>query len=359
MTWWMLGLALQSVQARETEDSTPEEQQPSATEEESSPPADEEQPPPPDVDLVPTEAEELESISEEELDFFKPKRHLLDQAPYGQVDFTAYTVEWGELKVGLASWSFGVLPRLQLSTVPVLDLLGVPNGALKWGFLRAGPLDFAFNGSMYVMPLGGFVGSYTQPGGMISLRLLEAWSLHVGGSYLSIQGQGVPDLTQVSPVLYSVTGVPLDEWEQVSQLLQEEGSLDFRARGTTLRLNTDYRFNRRDSLVFQFSAIVGGEVLGNASVPLLGIDEAFDNDSVCQLQGAGDCDGRFLGSWTATLSYQITFKQLDIRLGGGASAYPFTWLFQANDVSYRMFGKTRRTESKMKSGWRENKREAD
>lgn len=306
----------------------------------------EEPPPPPPLDLDPSDAERLDAVTEDQIDFLKPKHHLLDQVPYGQTDFTAYTLEWGELKIGLATMSVGVLPRVQLSTVPLLDALKVYNGTLKWDALRAGPVDVALSGTLYMLPLGGFVGTYTAPGGTVSMRLTDPWSLHLGSNFVAIRGQGVPDLTKVPGVLHNLTGAQVDEWDLLAARVQEEGTLDFAANGATLKVATDYRFNRRDSLVFQFSSILTGTARGNADIPMLGIGEAFDAQT------------SFLESWTATLSYQATFKQLDIRLGGGMSQYPFLWAVQGNDVSYRMFGKTRRTESKMKSGWRDDKRDA-
>jgi hypothetical protein len=295
---------------------------------------------PPDVELDPSSAEELAPVTDAQNAFLKPRHHLLEQNPYGQVDFTAYTLEWGELKVGLASIAVGALPRVQVSTVPLLDALKVYNGVVKWDALRAGPVDLAASTAFYVLPLGEFVGSYIAPGAVVSWRVVEPFSLHLGGAWVRIRGAGVPDLTKVPGVLHNLTGAQVDQWDLLSQRVQSGATLDFRADGATLKLAADYRFNRRDSLVFQFFSIAAGRASGNADVPMLGIGESFDAST------------GFLETWTATLSYQATFKQLDVRLGGGASAYPGVWAIQANDVSYRMFGKTRRTEARMKAGWR-------
>ena len=78
----------------------------------------------------------------------KPTRSTLAQDPYGQVDFTAYTLQWGEARIGLASSGLGVLPRVQLSTVPLLTAVKVYNGAAKWDVVRAGPLDVAASGAV-------------------------------------------------------------------------------------------------------------------------------------------------------------------------------------------------------------------
>lgn len=301
-----------------------------------------EPPPPPPVELDPEQAAKLEDITTADLQYFEPKRHLLPQEPFAQTDFTAYTLEWGEVKVGLASVSVGLLPRFQASTVPVLDALRVYNGTVKFDALRAGPFDFALGSGFYVLPIGGFTASYMSPGLTVSMRPTASWSVHVGGSYLRVRGSGFPDLDKVPRPLYGLTQAQLDEWEEFSAELQQESAINIAGDGSTLRIATDYRFNRRDSIVLNFSSILSGKASGNASIPLLGVGESFQQDT------------SFLQSWNATLSYQVTWKQVDLRLGGGYSAYPLVWLVQGNDVSYRFGGETRRTETKTKRGFRQN-----
>lgn len=304
-------------------------------------------PPAPDVELDPSGAEELGEVTTDQLDFLRPRRHLYDQNPYGQVDFTAYTVEWGEVRLGLTNASFGILPRTQISMLPVAYLLKLYNGSLKIDAIRAGPLDIALTGSVFVLPLGPFVGTNTMPGMVTSLRLTEPWSLHVGGGYVMIRGSGVPDTAKMPRLLYTLTGLQLDEWEQTNKVNMETGQVNIGADGVTLNVATDFRFNRRDSLVLKFNSVLWGRAIGNASLPILDLEEAFD------------AEVGVLESWSATLSYQITWKQVDLRLGGGYSGYPWLWAIQANDVSYRMLGKTRRQESKTRSGWRGDRKGAE
>ena len=64
---------------------------------------------------------------EEWIKELKPKRWKFPQNPYANTDYTAYTLEWGEVKAGIGSVSAGVAPRFQLGTIPVLDVLQMWN----------------------------------------------------------------------------------------------------------------------------------------------------------------------------------------------------------------------------------------
>ena len=70
-----------------------------------------------------------------------------------------------------------------------------------------------------------------------------------------------------------------------------------------------------------------------------------------------DEDKRFnvTDAYVVSVSYQLSWRRWDFRVGGGSSPQPLAWTLQANDVSYRFGGRTRRTEAKSKKGWRRNK----
>ena len=123
---------------------------------------EDEEPPPPPLDT--SGAEEIGGITEEQHDFLQPKRHRLEQNPYAQVDFTAYTLEWGEVKLGVTGVQMGVAPRVQLGTQPLFDLLGLYNGYAKANLLRVEGFDLGLIGQVVYVPLGDFKGSFIQAG---------------------------------------------------------------------------------------------------------------------------------------------------------------------------------------------------
>ena len=62
----------------------------------------------------------------------------------------------------------------------------------------------------------------------------------------------------------------------------------------------------------------------------------------------------FSSSFMVSLSWQLSWKHVEARLGGGYSGVPGAWLLQAFDISYRFGGKTRRQERKIRKGYRQN-----
>ena len=305
--------------------------------------------------LDPTTAERLGPVTAEEIAFLEPKHHLHAQNPYGQTDFTAYTLEWGEVKVGLASVTAGILPRTQIGTVPLLDVLGVPNVNVKVNALRAGPVDIAVLGSFYTIGLGEFRGTWLGSGAMASVRIAEPLSFHFGGDYVSVNGGGFPDPRGLPSLLTDASGTDLDEWEMTLQELEAQGG-DLTISADILRVKAamDYRFNRRDSIVFQFSGMWRARAAGDLTIPLLNFDEIAGQDTYSDSwSGASG----MADSYMVTVSYQATFKKFDLRLGGGNSGFPLAWLLQANDLSFRFGGETRWKEARENRGWRKDKKE--
>jgi len=302
-------------------------------------------------------AEEVDGLSKDQYRWLKPRRYLLPANPYGQVDYTAYTLEWGETKLGLAGIHLGVLPRVQLGTQPVLDLVGVYNINSKINVIRAGPLDLSIQGQMHQVPLGDFQGSYLGAGAMGTLIVSEAWSIHAGGQVGSVVLSGLP--TQVPALAKGyVDASLLEEWSAEAKARGVDPTV--RASGTIVKLATDFRLNRRDSFVLQGQAFTFGKIRANLGENL--------PDSAAQLidvvvpglsGGAIDAEKKFsvTDAYVVTLSYQMTWRKVDLRLGGGKSPSTLAWLLQANDVSYRFGGKTRSTERRYKKGWKRNRKD--
>ena len=112
---------------------------------------------------------------------------------------------------------------------------------------------------------------------------------------------------------------------------------------------TDYRFNRRDSLILQASAVFWSKVseVGYDVPPILGLDEVFNKDIGVSSPVAE--------TYVASLAWQWSWRRTDLRVGVGASNVPGAWLLQTFDLSYRFGGKTRSTERRMNKTWRRNK----
>jgi len=302
-------------------------------------------------------AEEVDGLTKEQYRWLKPRRHLLPSNPYGQVDYTAYTLEWGEMKLGLAGVHLGVIPRVQIGTQPVLDLIGVYNGNLKINALRVGPIDLSLQGQTHQVPLGDFHGSYLGAGVTGTWILSQAWSIHGGAQVGSVILSGLPTKPPALAKSYIDPSL-LEEWS--AEANRHGVNPTVRASGTIVKIATDIRLNRRDSLVLQGQAFTFGKIQANLGENLPESAGRLLDVVVPGLsEGAIDAEKKFsvADAYVVTLSYQLTWRKVDLRMGGGRSPSTLAWLLQANDVSYRFGGKTRGTERRYKKGWKQNRKD--
>lgn len=287
------------------------------------------------------------TISSRELDWLEPKRSHLDQNPYGSTDFTAYTLEFGETRIGLGSVTVGVVPRTQLGFSPPLLAMGIYNANLKVNLVRVGPVDFGLMGAHYELPIGDFRGRQTNVGAMVSTRVRPKWSVHVTGTYNQFAAMGMPDFSD-PPALLSLVAPDLASYSAQASALTGGQPLDTTARSFTTKVATDWRFNRRDSLVLQAQAMVWSEVQSeidpDALPPLMNLDKA--------LSGSGDAP--VAESYVASLAWQFSWKRADLRIGAGVSSVPGAWLLQSTELAWRFGGKTRSGERRMRATWRQN-----
>ena len=292
-----------------------------------------------------SQATQLSDITPEQAEWLKPKLNLLPPNTKAQTDFTAYVLEWGEVKLGLNTIQIGLLPGLQAGTSVPLLALQVPNANLKLDFVRVGPLDLAATGSWYSVPREGFEGRYLSGGGMLSLEIVDAWSIHGGASYAWIDTVGFPDVSQLSGWITG-NSEPIDVPDELSDAALNAQLLSVRAA-------TDIRFNRRDSIVLQVSsipyAVVVTDPVPESIPPIFGLDRLLAlNGSVPVSQ-----------SYTASVAWQIQWKHAQLRVGVGHSSTPGAWLTQCLDFSYRFGGATRIREYRQRRTWRENQEAAE
>ncbi len=319
---------------------------PAPTADGSTPPADGTTPPP-TLDI--SEALKTRDLTASEVKELQPKRWKLPQDPYGQTDFTAYCLEWGEVKLGVTGVTVGVLPRVQLGTNPILDALRLPNGALKWDFARLGPVDLAGLGDVYVLPTKTFTASFVEAGAMTSIQILKPWSVHLSGVYDHIAADGLPDFSKIPDILQTVN-------DTAATLQENNTNLHLAANALTVRLATDYRFNRRDSILLRSQAVVWSGLTAHATSDLpaiAGLDSILGQDKA-------NAPVSIANSFIVSLSYQLTFKHVDLRGGYGVESVPdppFAWVLGAWDASYRLGGETRRSETRMKKTWLQNLRD--
>lgn len=324
-------------------------------------------------DLLAEEAGEVTSLDQnltrKELRKLKPKRSEFPQNPYGSTDFTAYTLEWGEGRVGLFNLDYGILPRTQVGTNPLFDVVGIYNLRAKINTSREGRLDSALLAGFYYVPVADTVADVDEAlglgllddgdaetlagaeinvaelGAMGSLRLADPWSLHVGLLYSRVMATGSIDFLSLPAVLIPGIGDALTGFGlEVSRL---DGEL------VQARVATDIRFNRRDSLVLQAQAPIYARARGVADATLQDGQSVDDVDFLVTW-------GEFIpveDAYRVSLSWQFSWKHVDLRMGVGASPLTGSWALQAFQLAWRFGGKTRVEERRIRRAWRENRKE--
>lgn len=303
-----------------------------------------------EIDFSAVEIEEMEDFNRRGMRWLKPKRGRLPQNPYAHTDFTAYTLEWGEVQLGLMGMRAGLLPGVQVGTSPLLNVAGLYNGQLKISAIHTGPLDIAGLVNHYRHD-GGLTGRLTSGGLTTSLRILDPWSLHVTGTYLSASLSGLPEVNDtIGTTVLGMTGWDIQAYRD--QALADGIALNAEAELLTVKLATDIRFNRRDSLILQGQAAVWGKIDVDAGT--LELPPELGLDVVTQASEAGAIPLR--EAYTATASWQWSWKRSYLRVGGGISSVQGAWLMQSTEFAWRFGGETKRDERLLRQSWRHNRR---
>ena len=296
-------------------------------------------PPPLQTGQISGDAEDARVIDKKFFQFLKPSPFHLPQNPRGQVDFTAYTLEWGEVKLGVVNLTIGVLPHIQVGTSVPLDVLGIFNVQAKAHITEGGPFDIGPYVNYYVFPREAVNARYLEAGGAMSIRLLEPWSLHIGGGWTKGYVEGELDISDIAEL---ITGEGLDGAPVLGARADGEA--------VTARIATDVRLNRRDSIILQAEAILWGKsttTAPDAVLDFLDIDDALSYNGFVPITEAA----------AASIAWHFAWKHLEARVGVGVSSVPGAWLLQSTELSYRFGGPTRVRERKLREGWKDNRDE--
>jgi hypothetical protein len=307
-------------------------------------------------------------VDAERLDYLRPERGELPQEPYAWTPWSAYSLEWGEARVGLSEAAIGIVPRVQLGTSLPLDALGVPNAQLKANAVRLGPIDLAAVASYHAMPGEEFSGSWLQAGGQLSLRVADPVTWHVGARWGHLQAQGLPELGAAANALTGGSADDLEEWTAEAREQGIELALD--RQTLTAETAIDWRFSRRDSLVLRGKATPWASgARTTEGIPEDATDEEAEEAEetidglppillLDEMLETGDTLGdRLASTYVASLAYQASFKNATLRIGFGVSAVKYAWLLQTTELSFHFGGKSRASERRMNRSWKNNKKD--
>jgi hypothetical protein len=284
------------------------------------------------------QAQQAPEVTTGQLNWLKPRLKALPPNPYAHTDFTAYTLDWGEVKLGLNNVQVGFLPRTQVGTSVPLDVIGVYNGNVKVNPLRRGPVALSLEGAFYRYTQTDFLAQYWNAGGTLSFVVTPKVGIHVGAAYWSIELDGKAEAGQLHPMLSLA--------DQIGAIPE----VNYLGDATSVDLAVDFRLNRRDSLILQASSVVW---MADRSP-----DQAWLPPTVAQYAAMTDGEWSPLNTYRASVAYQMDLKRLSLRAGVGISRPRAAWALTTFEVAYRFGGKTKRDERHQRATWRENRRDA-
>ncbi|MES2644095.1 MAG: hypothetical protein V4850_31705 [Myxococcota bacterium] len=275
----------------------------------------------------------------------RPSWASLPPNPRGQTDFTAYTLDWGEVRVGIGNVGIALFPGVQLSTQPVLDAVRMPNLALKLNLLQLGDsFDGAVNASLGHMRTDTMNALYVTAGGTVSVIVTPAWSLHGGAQWTYAAAIGAPDLSVTADAVepYYAGNLPSDA---SLQYLSDKLAYEVRVEAVTLRAATDFRINRRDSIILQGQAVLWAwSRYPNYAERFVSEESGFVP---------------ITDTYTASLAWQFSWRNVDLRVGGGISSVPGAWLLNTVDLAWRFGGNTRGHQGKRLRAWRAGQKDSE
>jgi len=320
----------------------------------------------------PPEEEPTAELNRQELRKLKPKYSRLPPDPYANVIDTAYTLERGEFRLGLAELSYGLHDRVQLGISPEMLAFGTITGSLKANMLREGRHDFGILAACMFIPVSELLEGLDLVeqdivddavaltlGARNSFIINQHWSMHASLNYRLLHATGSYDLSNLSAFL-----APSDGADETGEGEDEKIILFPKIRADTIELflRTDVRLNRRDTLFLAtgfapYSKVRGGVTMEDVELDDDLVIEGFPLDLELMLSNGGWLHPKL--SFMVVGGWMFTWQHWELELGGGYSAVPYTWLLAAVDVAYRFGGQSRAETRAQKRVWKQKRRELD
>ncbi|MEL6346312.1 MAG: hypothetical protein AAFV53_24590 [Myxococcota bacterium] len=248
-------------------------------------------------------------------------RKLQPPEPRHQQDFTAYTVNKGQFRLGVGRLDYGVLDNFSLGTNTVQWVLG-PNFYAKVTAIQTRRFDVSLQlsaGGVYDQWLMLVFGEDTAFEMNVipttirsSLIITPKWSAHLGVTSLSMNAVGELSAGQIIEIYEQITASDALT-QELEDLLADTVFANAQARLTLQQTHfaVEYRRNRRDSIIFEANSYVSASGLISGGVSTVSDEGSEANTSI----GA---DFRLpldtLPS-AVSLSYQWSWERFHLRVG--------------------------------------------
>ncbi|NOY24799.1 MAG: hypothetical protein GXP62_02910 [Oligoflexia bacterium] len=250
------------------------------------------------------------------------------ELPRSSLDYSALTLDQGQLRVGLDDIDFGLLQSVQLGSNPLLDAVGIYNLRGRVGGRVNAHMAAAVDASGHSLRLGQFEANQIRVGGRASV-----WAgplgLHGAVNATSLTMKGSPDVTQAAPLVAALIG---KERLAAAQGMIEQAAVDVGVRAMTIsmRAAVELHLARAHALVLQAGDTINRQIglEGQAKA----VAEAIPGDN--PLSGLVDAESSHTG-W-ASAAWQVVGKHLNLRVGVGFSNVPLAWLVPSMELSWKI-----------------------
>ncbi|MFT5679473.1 MAG: hypothetical protein ACI8RZ_000377 [Myxococcota bacterium] len=247
--------------------------------------------------------------------------------PRRQTDFSAFTIDQGQWRVGLSSLDYGLLENTQIGTNTLLWAVG-SNARAKVTAIETEKLAFSFQGStvsvhqFWLDTITAASSEDEESASSADLRVTPLswrgswsispkWSVHYGNTWTLGRLSGELTGEQITGLIGAVTGGAID-----SNITDAMGSSTLYAgavgRFTLAQSNlaVEWRRSRRDSIIFQsnnylwVSGMVIGTVGNTTETGEVGAGAAATFEQLLETLPSA-----------VSLSWQWSFEKFNLRLG--------------------------------------------
>ncbi len=246
------------------------------------------------------------------------------------IDYTAWSLEPGEVRVGPVDLDIGIARGVQVGSDPLLDAVGVYNGRVRLGRRLGRVGAAALDVGAHHLQLGEFKARHARVGLRASAQAGRV-GMHLSATGSWFSTEGTPDLTAAAPLVEAIVGQDKLA-EAQSSIEQVDIDLDTETSTVSLRAAVDVRLGGPHSLVLQ-----GGQVLyrdvelkGQSKALAVGIPDDHSFSKVFD-------DGTGGAAW-GSLAWQYSGKHLQLRLGAGISEVSYAWIMPTTELSWRFGG---------------------
>lgn len=246
--------------------------------------------------------------------------------PYHQQDFTAYTVQKGQWRVGLSEVDYGLLDNLSVGTTTYLWLVG-SNVRAKITAVDTKRIDVSVQGSVLRLYdfwtaslTGGREGILlraTPIGWRSSILINPKWSVHLGNTWTLGRLEGTVSGQDILALVGTVAGGDLSSsiGDAVGDSVYAGAWGNFALAQSNFAV--EWRRNRRDSWILESNNTLwaSGLVVGE-----LGSSTTSGENGEDETEIAAGAAARFRAPLktvpsAASLSRQWSFEKLNLRLG--------------------------------------------